>query len=112
MLVSPEIPPFALIDAVSHGSPAEQDGLLVGDYLVAFGTVKGLTGGAAVAAVARELQESEGRSVCVTVLRAGRAQTLSVVPRKWSGRGLLGYVRCRFPWNHPCSGGGVMLQGV
>jgi len=92
--LSPRALPFALIDAVSAGSPAEQDGLRVGDYLVAFGSVKGQTGAAAVAAVARELQESEGRSVRVTVLRAGRPQTLSVVPRTWNGRGLLGYVVC------------------
>lgn len=81
---------------VSHGSPADTAGLEVGDLVLRFGNVdishpKGLGG------VVDTVREQQGQEVAVTVLRrdgAGGQQSgtksLTLVPKTWSGRGLLG----------------------
>ncbi|CAI5457417.1 unnamed protein product [Closterium sp. Yama58-4] len=107
--------PFAVVDEVTPGSPAEVDGVRLGDRLLRFGSVaagaagdltegrEGGEGSRAVAGaellkqVAAELQGSEGRGVSMTVLRAGNVVELVVTPRRWGGRGLLG---CHLsPWS-------------
>ena len=40
--------------------------------------------------VAAAIGENENRAVSVVVLRQGEHLTLSLTPRKWEGRGLLG----------------------
>lgn len=75
---------------VSEGSPADTAGLTVGDLILSFGEVdishpRGLTG------VVDVVREKEGQQVPVTVLRHGsEATTLTLVPKTWDGRGLLG----------------------
>ena len=80
--------PFAVIDQVSATSPAEADGIQVGDLLVRFGAV--VAGPDCIRQVAAELERSEGLQVPVKVVRRGEGVELSVVPRTWSGRGRLG----------------------
>ncbi|XP_056318442.1 26S proteasome non-ATPase regulatory subunit 9 [Danio aesculapii] len=81
--------PFALVDAVTHGSPAAQAGLRVGDQIMEFGSVnthnfRNLRDIAAV------VQHSEGKSLRVGVFRNGQEVHLNLTPQQWSGRGLLG----------------------
>ena len=81
--------PFAVFDDVSDGSPAAMDGVVMGDQLVKFGSVDG--GDDLLMRVAREGQANEGRGLPVIVLRRGERVHLTITPRRWSGRGLLGY---------------------
>lgn len=81
--------PIAVFDEVTEGSPAAMDGVLVGDQLLKFGSVDG--GDNLLMRLAREGQDNEGQGLHVVVLRRGESVHLTVTPRSWSGRGLLGY---------------------
>eukprot|EP00897_Mesotaenium_endlicherianum_P009459 jgi/Mesen1/8541/ME000484S07939 len=80
--------PFAVIDEVSPGSPAEADGVQLGDQLLCFGSVT--AGPSCIQQVAQVLQSSQGQAVNIVALRRGERCQLSVTPRTWPGRGLLG----------------------
>ena len=83
---------FAVIDEVSADSPAAAAGIAVGDRLIALGDVRCGSGGAAaaLAALGPQVAAAEGRALAVEVLRRGERVTLSLTPRRWDGRGLLG----------------------
>mmetsp|Transcript_38606 Transcript_38606/g.83942 ORF Transcript_38606/g.83942 Transcript_38606/m.83942 type:complete len:223 (+) Transcript_38606:128-796(+) len=85
----PSASAFAMIDEVTSGSPAADDGLLVGDLVVQFGEVRH-SGGGELARVAQALQQNVGSAMQVVVQRQGLPCTLSVTPRPWAGRGYLG----------------------
>ncbi|KAL2612764.1 hypothetical protein R1flu_024456 [Riccia fluitans] len=85
---TPMYTPFAVFDEVTAGSPAEQDGIRLGDLLVKFGNVEG--GSDLLPRLASEGQRNEGVAVEVVVLRDGIRVHLTITPRQWSGRGLLG----------------------
>lgn len=81
--------PFAKVDHVMPGSPANLAGLQEGDLLSKFGSVtaenfRNLTDVAAV------VQNSVNSAIQVCVQRGGDSVTLHLTPRQWSGRGLLG----------------------
>lgn len=82
--------PFAMVDEISEASPAAEDGLQLGDQIVKFGTVE--FGDALLPKLAAEAQANRGHAVPVVVKRQGALINLSVTPREWQGRGLLGYV--------------------
>ena len=88
-----KIEPFAKIDLVTSGSPSSDAGLKVGDLVAEFGSLnkknfKNLTD------IAKLVQNSQNRPIRVKVLRNGdKSVTLNLVPKKWSGQGLLG---CKF----------------
>jgi 26S proteasome non-ATPase regulatory subunit 9 len=125
--------PFILVDEVQSNSPAHEAGLCVGDRVVRFGSLSGVSssssssgvssssgsssGGSgssgSIAAspslndVAAEVRRNENVAIEVTVLRSAREAaatgdasgssgpdvvrvTLSLVPHKWPGQGLLG----------------------
>jgi len=88
--------PFAKVNSVVAGSPAESAGLKAGDSIVKFGTVD-WTNHEKLSKVAEAVSHNEGLPVNVKVLRAstsgGRAQEVSMqlTPRpNWGGRGMLG----------------------
>ncbi|KAK7175883.1 hypothetical protein R3I93_000217 [Phoxinus phoxinus] len=81
--------PFALVDAVTQGSPAFQAGLRVGDEIMEFGSVK-TQNFRNLRDIASVVQHSEGKSLRVGVFRNGQEVHLSLTPQHWSGRGLLG----------------------
>lgn len=92
------LPPcFAAIDLVTEGSPAQQDGLKVGDRVAVFGSVNADNFGA-LSDVGREVRQNQGREVRVKVVRnwtedepdKAEVAVVKLVPREWSGRGLLG----------------------
>lgn len=80
---------FAIIDEVTSGSPAADDGLLVGDLVIRFGEVRH-SGGGELTRVAQTLQQHVGFAVQVDVQRQGTPHTLQLTPRTWAGRGFLG----------------------
>lgn len=93
---SPEVPetPFARVNSVESGSPANEAGLKVGDKIRRFGTAI-WSNHANLRKVGEEVQQNLGRPIPVKVLRegAGAAQELDLrlTPRQgWGGRGSLG----------------------
>ncbi|KAJ8427670.1 hypothetical protein Cgig2_016763 [Carnegiea gigantea] len=82
--------PFAMVDEISEASPAADDGLQLGDQIVKFGYVE--AGDNLLSRLASEVQANQGNAVSVVVMRQGALTSLSVTPRTWQGRGLLGYV--------------------
>ncbi|PSS08123.1 26S proteasome non-ATPase regulatory subunit 9 [Actinidia chinensis var. chinensis] len=82
--------PFALVDEIAEDSPAAEDGLQLGDQVVKFGNVE--SGDNLLPKLASEAQTHQGRGIPVVVLRQGALITLTVTPRVWQGRGLLGYM--------------------
>ncbi|VVB16381.1 unnamed protein product [Arabis nemorensis] len=83
--------PFAMVDEITESSPAAEDGLQLGDQVVKFGNVEG--GDNLLQKLAAEAQSNQGQAVSVGVIRQGAKVDLSVTPRIWQGRGLLG---CHF----------------
>lgn len=82
--------PFAMIDEITEASPAAEDGLQLGDQIVKFGSVE--YGEDLLPKLAVEAQTNKGLAVPMVVKRQGALINLSVTPREWQGRGLLGYV--------------------
>ncbi|XAR66757.1 hypothetical protein NMG60_11013084 [Bertholletia excelsa] len=83
--------PFALVDEISEASPAAEDGLQLGDQIVKFGNVE--SGDNLLPKLASEAQSNQGRGISVVVLRQCALINLTITPRVWQGRGLLG---CHF----------------
>ncbi|KAJ4709592.1 26S proteasome non-ATPase regulatory subunit 9 [Melia azedarach] len=83
--------PFAIIDEITDSSPAAEDGLQLGDQVVKFGKVE--AGDNLLERLANESQTNQGNAVPVAIIRQGAPINLTVTPRVWQGRGLLG---CHF----------------
>ncbi|CAI7645946.1 unnamed protein product [Penicillium bialowiezense] len=87
--------PFAKVNSVVTGSPADQAGLKAGDAIRGFGSVNWLNH-ERLTKVAETVQQNEGRAVSVKVSRkedtgAITELDLQLTPRQnWGGRGLLG----------------------
>ncbi|KAM3529170.1 hypothetical protein NHJ13051_001995 [Beauveria bassiana] len=88
-------PPFAKIDNVSSGSPAELAGLKVGDEIRNFGYVTRANHDG-LKKVAECVQGNEGSNVFIRISRPSGAASreelrLTLTPRRnWGGRGMLG----------------------
>ncbi|KAL6846559.1 hypothetical protein ACP4OV_024007 [Aristida adscensionis] len=80
--------PFAMIDEITDGSPAALDGLQLGDEIVKFGNVE--AGDRLQERLVSEATSSENTQVSLVIIRQGSAMNLTITPRKWHGRGLLG----------------------
>ncbi|GMP35823.1 hypothetical protein CsSME_00008132 [Camellia sinensis var. sinensis] len=83
--------PFALVDEIAEASPAPEDGLQLGDQIVKFGNVE--SGDDLLPKLASEALSNQDREIPVVVLRQGALINLTVTPRAWQGRDLLG---CHF----------------
>ncbi|KAJ4959148.1 hypothetical protein NE237_026259 [Protea cynaroides] len=83
--------PFAIVDEITDGSPAVEDGLQLGDLIMKFGNVE--SGDGLLQRLASEAQSNQGHPVSLVVMRQGEQINLTVTPRLWQGRGLLG---CHF----------------
>eukprot|EP00958_Prasinococcus_capsulatus_P012702 scaffold1280_cov379-Prasinococcus_capsulatus_cf.AAC.14 len=85
---------LGIIDSITEGSPAADDGLKIDDGLIRFGRVvragQDREPGQYLQQVAHELRAMEGRPVEVEVFREGRRHRLTLTPRSWAGQGLLG----------------------
>lgn len=81
--------PFARIGKVMDSSPASEAGLKDDDQIIQFGSLhagnfKDIKQFTAV------VQNSVNKKIRVTIIRSGRAKRLELVPRVWSGKGVLG----------------------
>lgn len=85
--------PFAIVDEITELSPAAEDGLQLGDQILKFGNVE--RGENLLQRLAAEAQQKQGEAVPLVVMRQGSLINLTVTPRTWSGRGLMGYVLFR-----------------
>ncbi|XP_075652524.1 uncharacterized protein LOC142622854 [Castanea sativa] len=83
--------PFAMVDEIADASPAAEDGLQLGDQIVKFGNVE--AGENLLQRLASEAQTNQGCAIPVVIMRQGAPINLTVTPRTWQGRGLLG---CHF----------------
>lgn len=83
--------PFAVIDEITDASPAAEDGLQLGDQVLKFGTVE--AGDNLLERLAAEGRTNRGNAVPVVIMRQGGLINLTVTPRQWQGRGLMG---CHF----------------
>ncbi|KAM4125650.1 hypothetical protein ACB094_01G325900 [Castanea mollissima] len=83
--------PFAMVDEIADASPAAEDGLQLGDQIVKFGNVE--AGENLLQRLASEAQTNQGCAIPVVIMRQGAPINLTVTPRTWLGRGLLG---CHF----------------
>ncbi|KAL1962171.1 hypothetical protein VTN77DRAFT_517 [Rasamsonia byssochlamydoides] len=88
--------PFARVNSVVSGSPADRAGLKAGDTIRSFGGVNWVNH-ERLTKIGEVVQQNEGRPIVVKVVReneSGQGTTelsLSLVPqRNWGGRGLLG----------------------
>ena len=91
--------PFARVDAVASGSPAEDAGLKEEDLIVAFGHLH-IDNHNHLRAIAELVPESAShqQSIPITVLRktggdsssSSVTKQLDLTPRPWPGRGLIG----------------------
>jgi len=80
--------PFAMIDEITDDSPASVDGLQLGDEIVKFGNVE--AGDQLQERLISEALSNEDSQVSLVIIRQGSAMNLTITPRKWHGRGLLG----------------------
>ncbi|PON41908.1 PDZ domain containing protein [Parasponia andersonii] len=80
--------PFAMVDEIADASPAAEDGLQLGDQIVKFGNVE--AGDNLLQRLASEAQSNEGSAILVVLMRHGAIINVTVTPRTWQGRGLLG----------------------
>ncbi|XP_040842988.1 26S proteasome non-ATPase regulatory subunit 9 isoform X1 [Ochotona curzoniae] len=80
---------FARVNSVSPGSPASIAGLQVGDEILEFGSVN-TQNFQSLHHISTVVQHSEMKPLSVTVLRQGQKHQLRLVPKRWTGKGLLG----------------------
>ncbi|MED6211909.1 hypothetical protein PIB30_078079 [Stylosanthes scabra] len=83
--------PFAMVDEIADASPAAEDGLQLGDQILKFGCVE--AGDNLLQRLSSEAQSNVGRTVPVVIMRQGTMINLTITPRTWQGRGLMG---CHF----------------
>ncbi|THU57533.1 hypothetical protein C4D60_Mb03t04520 [Musa balbisiana] len=81
--------PFAIIDEIADDSPAAEDGLQLSDEIVKFGNVE--MGDNLQSRLMAEAQSNQGNPVPLVIVRQGSVMNLTVTPRPWHGRGILGY---------------------
>ncbi|ORZ31462.1 hypothetical protein BCR44DRAFT_56126 [Catenaria anguillulae PL171] len=92
----PELVPFARVNAVSPDSPAAEAGLIRGDLIVQFGSLDH-SNHDGLKALPPLVASHENRALSIrlrrpptTPMSAEAIVTLTLTPKKWTGRGLLG----------------------
>ncbi|KMZ62488.1 26S proteasome non-ATPase regulatory subunit 9 [Zostera marina] len=83
--------PFLLIDEINDASPAAIDGLQIGDQIVKFGSVE--VGDQILTRLSSVIQLNQGKPIAVVIMRQGVLMNITMTPRQWHGRGLMG---CHF----------------
>lgn len=81
--------PIAKVNVVSAGSPAEEAGIALRDEILEFGTVNA-SNFRELSQIAAVVRSCENKVVPVKVRRDGTVVDIVLVPKVWSGRGLLG----------------------
>jgi 26S proteasome non-ATPase regulatory subunit 9 len=81
---------IAIIDEILDGSPASTAGMLDGDELLKFGPVVTADTTDALNAIPGVVRDNVNQRISITVRRKGALVSVVLVPKTWSGRGLLG----------------------
>jgi 26S proteasome regulatory subunit N4 len=90
---STQLTPFAIVDEVSVGSPASTAGIQLGDKLLQVGTVSGAfssSSSSLLTMVAVEVRMNQGKELTIVIERGNQQKQLTLIPKQWSGVGLLG----------------------
>ncbi|KAM0720514.1 hypothetical protein Q7P37_004650 [Cladosporium fusiforme] len=83
-------PPFARVNSIVEGSPADTAGMKAGDKVTRFGYAD-WTNHERLSKVAQVVQQNENHVILVKVLRDSQMVRLELTPRRdWGGRGMLG----------------------
>lgn len=80
---------FAKINLVSDGSPAEEAGIRKDDTIIEFGSLNA-TNFKEITQIAEIVKHRENQPIQLKIQRADKTHELTLVPKQWSGRGLLG----------------------
>ncbi|XP_015584998.1 26S proteasome non-ATPase regulatory subunit 9 [Cephus cinctus] len=81
--------PFLRVNLVLPGSPAEIAGIQIEDLILEFGSIDAQNF-KSLKDIADVVEHSRYKSVIVKIKRGINTTTLSLIPRPWSGKGLLG----------------------
>lgn len=81
--------PIVTVNLVSPGSPAEAAGIEVRDQIIAFGTITSANF-KDLAQIGELVKNSQNQQVRVKVKRDSKVEELILIPKTWTGRGLLG----------------------
>jgi len=81
--------PFLIVDEIVADSPAANSGLVNKDLVIQFGSLCHSNFNQ-MQQVAEIVQNSVDRPIRLTVIRDNHAVRLSLIPKRWSGQGLLG----------------------
>ncbi|BFF90796.1 26S proteasome non-ATPase regulatory subunit 9 [Drosophila madeirensis] len=89
-IVAPDVRPMAVVNLVSPNSPAEEAGLRVGDSICRFGSVNSNNFKGDLGQIGEIVRNMQNQNVQLKVKRGEQLMDLLLVPKAWSGRGLLG----------------------
>lgn len=81
---------FAKVLVVCEGSPAEEARIKVGDLIAKFGSVDA-DNFESLATISKVVENSANRPLAVMLIRNGEQMQVSLTPKVWSGKGLLGF---------------------
>nr|XP_016931506.1 26S proteasome non-ATPase regulatory subunit 9-like [Drosophila suzukii] len=81
---------IVVVNLVSADSPAEKAGLCVGDAILRFGSINSNNFKGDLAQIGEVVRNMQNQNVQLKVKRAEQQLDLILVPKTWSGRGLLG----------------------
>lgn len=80
---------FAKVTFISSGSPAEECGLRESDEIFEFGSIN-LSNFKDLTQIAEVVKHRQNQQVALRIKRNNRLLELTLIPKAWSGRGLLG----------------------
>lgn len=80
---------FAKINFVSPGSPAEECGLRDKDDILEFGSVN-ISNFKDLTQIGELVKHRQNQQVALKIRRNNRVHDVTLIPKTWSGRGLLG----------------------
>lgn len=83
------VQPFASVNIVHEGSPADAAGIKQGDTIVEFGSINS-TNFRGIEDIGSVVRHSHGNAIIVKLKRGDRFLRVQLLPREWNGRGLLG----------------------
>ncbi|KAH8388510.1 hypothetical protein KR093_008211 [Drosophila rubida] len=81
---------LVIVNLVSPNSPAEEAGLHVGDKILRFGSVNGNNFRDNLAQIGELVRNMQNQNVQLKIKREQQLLDLVLVPKTWTGRGLLG----------------------
>ncbi|XP_017021449.1 26S proteasome non-ATPase regulatory subunit 9 [Drosophila kikkawai] len=81
---------FVVVNLVSPNSPAEEAGLCVGDAILRFGSVNSNNFKGDLGQIGEIVRNMQNQNVQLKIKRGEQQLDLILVPKTWSGRGLLG----------------------